>query len=228
MSPDNGIAADLRAMGLSELGSRVYVALLQHTTPITGYELAKTLGVARANVYDALRGLVQAGFARQLVASESSTLYEAVPIALVGDAQIHDLSARVDRLRRMLPRGHEQRNLWQGRGWQQFQQQVARALQGAREAIHIGTSAIPIRELESVLTLTSVPVTYGCWDDCPESGCGVCKPPVKIIKPWTHDQACLVLVDDCTAVGSWGSVGEPTVLTTDYPAIVEGWRALVG
>lgn len=228
MNQDNGVLADLKALGLSVLGSRLYLALLQRDEPITGYELAKVLGVARANVYDALRGLVQAGFARQLVASETGTLYEAVPFALVGEAQIHDLTARVERLRRALPSQREQRNIWQGLGWNQFQQQVGRAIQGARDSVRIGTSAIPIRQLESVLTTAPVPITFGCWDDCPEPGCGVCKSPVKTIKPWTQDPACLVLVDDRTAVGSWGSVTEPTVLATDYPAIVSGWRTLVG
>lgn len=228
MTTNNTVLEDLKALGLSALGSRLYLALLQRDAPATGYELAKALGVARANVYDSLRGLVQAGFARHLAASEAGTVYEAVPFVLVGEVYIHDLTARVERLRKALPMKSAQPNIWQGMGWNQFQQHVDRAIQGARDSIYIGTSAVPIRQLEAVLMTAKVPIRFGCWDDCPEPGCGVCTPPVKTIKPWIQDPACLVVVDETTAVGSWGSVTEPTVLATDYPAIVRGWRTLVG
>ena len=53
-------------------------------------------------------------------------------------------------------------------------------------------------------------------------------PPVTALKPWTQDSACIVIVDDHIGVGSWGSTTEPIILATDYPAVVSGWRTLLG
>ncbi len=50
----------LVALGFTELEARLYVALLQHS-PQTGYALAKRVGKAAANVYQALAALAQRG-----------------------------------------------------------------------------------------------------------------------------------------------------------------------
>ncbi len=229
MSRDEIVLGDLKALGLSILGSRVYLALLQRDEPATGYELAKELGVARANVYDALRGMVQAGFARSLTAPDGGVRYQAVPFAEVGEVQIRDIVDRVERLQKTLPALRQRPGIFQGTGWPEFRQQVERVMQRAQNSIRIGTSVRSARAIEPVLDIARpVPVRFGCWDGCPESGCGICRPPVQSLHRWTREPACLVVVDDRIAVGSWGDPEEPTVLSTDYPAIVEGWRALLG
>jgi predicted transcriptional regulator len=228
MSRDEAILKDLKALGLSVLGSRVYLMLLQRTDPATGYELAKELGVARANVYDALRGLAQAGFVRSITVPDGGARYQAVPFQEVGEAQIRDIAERVARLQQVLPALARPPRLTQEIGWSNFQRRVDGALRSAQISIHIGTSVLPARAIQTTLQAAPpVPIRFGCWDECPGSGCGVCQPPIKNLSRWTNEPACLVVVDDRLAIGSWGSPDEPAVLFSDYPAIVKGWRALL-
>lgn len=227
MTPKGPVVDDLTALGLSKLGSHVYVSLLQHGHGATGYEVSKDLGVARANVYDALRMLVRSGFAEARQGS-MGIQYTATPFSLIAEHQLHDLKARIERLQEALPQGLSRLQFWQGVGWPAFRQQVDAALHGAKSSVRVGTSVLPIREIKDVLDhRKDVPVTYGCWQGCPAAGCGVCQAPVDPLNPWINDPACLVLVDNRMAVGSWGSSHDPVVLATDYPAIVAGWRTLV-
>lgn len=229
MSKNGTILEDLKAIGLNTLGSRLYLALLQRGTPATGYELAKDLGVARANVYDALRGMVQAGFTLSFTTADGGTRYQPVPFVEVGERHIHEIVARVERLQTMLPALGQQPSTFRGVGWPQFRQQVERVMQSAQQSIIVGTSVRPAQDLKSILeTPRSVAIRFGCWDGCPESGCGVCRPPVQHLHRWTHEPACLVVVDDRIGVGSWGNPEEPAVMATDLPVVVAGWRALVG
>lgn len=57
--------SELEQVGLTSQEARVYVGLLQHPAS-TGYELAKSIGLQRANVYQALNALVDGGFAEQI------------------------------------------------------------------------------------------------------------------------------------------------------------------
>ena len=226
---DDIVIADLQALGLSALGSHVYLTLLRRGNWVTGYEIAKDLGVARANVYDTLRSLVHAGFAQQRTI-HGGVRYAAMSFALVANSQIRNLAERIERLKQALPREIYHPNTWQGIGWSAFRDQVDAALKNASKTVRIGTSVAPIREIQGVLSNVSDPsisVVYGCWEGCPSTGCGVCHPPVTALRPWTQDPACLVIVDDHIGVGSWGSATEPIILATDYPAVVSGWRTLL-
>jgi len=57
------VALDLTAFGFTPTESLVYEVLLRGG-PGTGYAIARTAGLARANAYGALEGLVQKGLAR--------------------------------------------------------------------------------------------------------------------------------------------------------------------
>ncbi|MGH7591412.1 MAG: TrmB family transcriptional regulator [Gemmatimonadales bacterium] len=54
---------DLTSFGFTPTESRMYAALVRHG-PGTGYSLARSTGLARANAYSALEGLVAKGAAR--------------------------------------------------------------------------------------------------------------------------------------------------------------------
>lgn len=224
------VLADLQALGLSALASRVYLALLEKSDWASGYEIAKDLGVARANVYDALRFLVQAGFAQQRHAS-AGTQYVGVSFGSVATRQTRQLEARITRLQQALPQVQNHPNIWQGSGWNSFREQVEGLVRHARSEIRIGTSVTPIQQLGDLISLKTTPsvvISFGCWEGCPlDKGCGVCHPPIRLIRPWTREPACLVVADHRVAVASWGSIENPTVFATDFPAIVAGWNALV-
>src|SRR5215208_7694894 len=57
------MALDLTGFGFTPTESLVYEVLLQHG-PGTGYAIARSAGLARANAYSALEGLVAKGAAR--------------------------------------------------------------------------------------------------------------------------------------------------------------------
>ena len=227
---DNGVLSDLQALGLSTLGSRVYLSLLEQGEWVSGYEIAKNLSVARANVYDALRFLVRAGFAQNRTSS-SGEQYRAVAFQHVAALKVNDLDERIARLQRWLPQIQHQPMVLQASGWEAFREQVAMVLQEAKTEIQVGTSVEPVRHLEDILgpqVKTPAPIEFGCWQGCPPStGCGVCRAPLKSLAAWTVDPACLLVIDNHIAAGSWGSTTNPTVLVTDFPPIVAGWRALI-
>ena len=230
MAQDTGSLADLQALGLSALGARgVYLALVRRDAWVTGYEIAKELGVARANVYDALRYLSRMGYAHQR-ANIRGTQYRAIPFTAVAETLLRELSDRVERIKEGLPIRDPLPVFWEGVGWTAFREQTASVLQQAVRTIQIGTSVEPIREAASIIDRfvnPEVEVAYGCWQGCPPSGCGVCREPIVPLRSWSAEPSCLIVVDDRLAVGSWGASEEPHVLTTTYPAVVAGWRALL-
>ncbi|MCL5065238.1 MAG: hypothetical protein M1600_09245 [Firmicutes bacterium] len=229
MSSEAMVLSDLQALGLSSLGGRVYVALVHRDAWATGYEIAKDLGVARANVYDALRYLARMGFARERIGA-TGTQYAATPFATVAEAQLHELAERLERIQQGLPLRQPSLTLWQGVGWNAFREQTEIVVRSAVTTVRIGTSVQPIREVAAILDRAinpKVSVAYGCWQGCPPTGCGVCQEPIVSLSPWSDEPTCLIVVDDQLAVGSWGSSSEPTVLATTYPSVVAGWRALL-
>ena len=229
MRPDDQeILTDLQALGMSALASRVYLELLRTGQWVSGYEVAKALGVARANVYDALRLLVKEGFARRM-AFGTAEKYSAVPFSVAAGQLYQEMESRLKRLQERLPPGRRP-SMWQGTSWKVFRQEADTVLRQARNHVAIGTSPAPVRYISDVLASApdpSLEAAYHCWAGCPESGCGVCQPPVTHLVPWANEPSCLIVVDDRLAVGTWGREEEATVLVTDYPAVVAGWRALL-
>jgi predicted transcriptional regulator len=67
----------LQQLGFSEYEARAYIALLQRN-PVNGYELAKTSGIPRANIYDVLRRLEEHN-AVMSIQGETSVQYAPVP-----------------------------------------------------------------------------------------------------------------------------------------------------
>ena len=78
MTDRDTFVQELQALGLGNLEARVYLALIEADRPVTGYQVAKVLGVARANVYDALRSLYAAGVVWQQ-REEEGVLYRRLP-----------------------------------------------------------------------------------------------------------------------------------------------------
>jgi predicted transcriptional regulator len=68
----------LKQLGFSEYEARAYVALLKRG-PLNGYELSKTAGLPRANIYSVLEKLVARGAALRLDAARGT---QYVPVAV--------------------------------------------------------------------------------------------------------------------------------------------------
>jgi sugar-specific transcriptional regulator TrmB len=95
---------NLERFGFTPTESKAYASLVRHG-PSTGYALARAIGVARANAYQALDSLVRRGAARR--ASTIPAQYSAVPpgvlIASLGRVFQRDLEALEEGLRAIAP-----------------------------------------------------------------------------------------------------------------------------
>jgi len=90
-----GVLEQLAAVGFSSQEARVYVALLQHPSA-TGYELAKTTGLQRANVYQVLT-LLLAKDAVQVVSDDPARYLAQAPAEVLGGIK-RATAARCDAL----------------------------------------------------------------------------------------------------------------------------------
>lgn len=97
----------LERFGFTPTESRVYKALVT-SGPSTGYGLAKTTGLARANAYQALEGLVRRGAARR-TAGKPPRFIAVPPGTLVADlerAVRRDLASLEEHLKALVGKGH--------------------------------------------------------------------------------------------------------------------------
>ncbi|MFT3835192.1 MAG: helix-turn-helix domain-containing protein [Micropruina sp.] len=83
-------------LGLNQSEARCYLALLQHPEA-TGYELAKSAGLQRANTYAALESLCEKGFASRTT-TDSPARHVAVPPAETLGRLKRQTARRVDTL----------------------------------------------------------------------------------------------------------------------------------
>ncbi len=90
---------DLVPFGFTPTESRAYAALLTRG-PTSAYELSKTLGVARANTYQALNGLVTK-HAAKMVSREPQVFKPIAPAALVASVATQQ-AAKLDALHEQL------------------------------------------------------------------------------------------------------------------------------
>lgn len=91
----------LMDFGLTRQGASVYLALLTEGD-LSGYQVAKTLGISRSNAYTALAGLVDKGAAWLM--EGSATRYTAVPVPEFCDNRLRALEKTRDLLLANLPR----------------------------------------------------------------------------------------------------------------------------
>jgi HTH-type transcriptional regulator, sugar sensing transcriptional regulator len=81
-------AALLQQLGFGDYEARAYIALLQRN-PVNGYELAKTSGIPRANIYDVLRRLEERN-AVISIQGETSVQYAPIPPSqLIPQMELH-------------------------------------------------------------------------------------------------------------------------------------------
>ncbi len=230
MSVHDTLVQELQALGLGGLEARVYLALMETDRPVTGYQIAKVLGVARANVYDALRGLYEAGVVWQR-REEGGAHYRPLPFEQLAFRLRNDLEARIARLMAELgPSGAAASGTWQATGWQAFADQANAQVANAAKEVIIGASPLPVQLLKGVfpsLTLRGVRLRFHCWSQCPPLGCGVCQPPTPRLTPLPIEQPSAVLIDGRHVVMTTGPERRANVVSTDDPIVVAGVHSLL-
>src|SRR5690606_22091464 len=82
-TPVSEISAELQALGFSDYEARSYLALVK-VSPSTAYDVSKTTGVPRANVYGAIENLVKKG-AVQMVGQQPARFVPVPPKELMSN-----------------------------------------------------------------------------------------------------------------------------------------------
>lgn len=91
----SGIVSELQALGFSDYEARSYLGLLI-SSPATAYDVSKTMGIPRANVYGALENLTKKG-AVQPVDERPARFVPVPPAELLGGI-VKKTSSRCERL----------------------------------------------------------------------------------------------------------------------------------
>jgi sugar-specific transcriptional regulator TrmB len=121
--------------GLTRQGAAVYLALLAEGD-LSGYQVAKTLGISRSNAYTALANLVDKGAAWLM--EGTATRYAAVPAAEFCDNRLRALSKTRDQLLTVLP---QQKAAAGGyitiKGEGQIMDRLHHLLTGVRERVYL-------------------------------------------------------------------------------------------
>jgi sugar-specific transcriptional regulator TrmB len=91
----------LRRFGFTELEAKC-LHVLSDLGSITGYEIAKRMGISRSNVYAALQKLVEKGFV--LESKGEPTLYQAISIDEIADTIETHFKASIRYVKEHMPK----------------------------------------------------------------------------------------------------------------------------
>ena len=190
----------LRQLGFGEYESKTYVGLLLHG-PQSGYELARSSGVPRPNIYAVLEKLEERG-AVMREDSADGTRYVAVPHQELLEGLTtrfqSALGGAQDALRYM-DRPLDVQSVWNIRGREAVLAQARSLLAASRSRTLIAIRRSEAQELSQELRALrdgDSEVTTLCMDGCPQE-CGACQGTVYRIPVATEtDTQRLVVVTD--------------------------------
>jgi sugar-specific transcriptional regulator TrmB len=121
--------------GLTRQGAAVYLALLTEGG-LSGYQVAKILGISRSNAYTALANLVDLGAAWLI--EGNATRYTAVPASEFCDNRLRALAKGRDRLLAVLPGQKAKTGGYITiRGERQIMDRLHHLLTGVRERVYL-------------------------------------------------------------------------------------------
>lgn len=168
----------LQDLGFSEYEARAYAALVARS-PLTGYEVAKTSRVPRANVYAVLQKLEDRGAVLRM---ESDAGRRYAPVAP------EELTRRLGSRFQEALRGarlameevagpRESGFVWNASGYEALLGHATSALEGARERLLVAlwpNEAAPLAEPMREAEARGVEITTLCVAGCPKE-CGGCR-----------------------------------------------------
>lgn len=172
--------AELSALGFTEVEAKAYLTLAQATRALTGYEIAKIAGVARPNVYPALKRLIERGAIME-VPMASGLRYQASPFAAIASAHLSQLQSHVKRVQAILDDVPHAESTCRAQGLQAFRIHGLDLVNRARCSLDIGATSVACHFLDDRLRRASsrgVTERFLCLDRCADAGCGACQPPI--------------------------------------------------
>lgn len=226
----NELARDLQPFGFTALEADVYVVLTQSTVPLTGYEVAKSLGMTRANVYTALAHLELMGVVFKRL-EHRGTVYQPVAFEAIADHVLAELAKKAHKLTQAFTQSLNAVPMVQGTGWDLMASWAQSLASQARQRLLVGATAHPVKLLAPVLATSidrGVKVEFACWDGCPTTGCGVCRPPIRYPTDISSEEPLVLVADGSQALVSTGHDNHASVIMTASAPLVSGLQALLG
>src|SRR5262245_36741352 len=168
----------LQQLGFSEYEARAYLALLQRN-PLNGYELAKTSGIPRANIYTVLQKLQERGAVVRLDLPNGTRYAPIAPSELTQQVATrfqHTLNA-VQAALEDLATPPDAEYVWNIRGYQTLLDHAHAVLDAAqgRLLVAIGhQEASALAEPLAQAATRGVELVTLCLDECPQE-CGNCR-----------------------------------------------------
>jgi sugar-specific transcriptional regulator TrmB len=174
----NAAVEDLEALGFSEYEARAYIALLQRG-PLSGYQVAKTAGIPRPNIYPVLDRLQEKGAVGKTEGPEG-VRYAALPAGEMLSRIGRDATARLENARKSIQAiegAPETPQVWNIQGYDRVLSRAGEMIDGATEKLLIGIRPDEARQLAGALARAearSLDLTVLCIEGCPAE-CGGCR-----------------------------------------------------
>jgi DNA-binding MarR family transcriptional regulator len=195
----------LQQLGFTEYEARAYVTLLQRN-PLNGYELAKTSGLPRANIYGVLQRLEERG-AVVRIDGQNGSRYSPLPPDELTQRLAHQVQHTIERAQQelsALTAPTEEAYLWNLRGYQALVEHVRALVEVAQQQLLVAITPTEARNLEAAFAAAEtrgVGLVTLCMAACPNE-CGNCRGRIYRyrVAPELHSRGLLVVADDAEVV----------------------------
>jgi HTH-type transcriptional regulator, sugar sensing transcriptional regulator len=210
----------LQQLGFSEYEARAYLALLQRN-PANGYELAKTSGIPRANIYMVLQKLEERGAAVRIETPDGSRYAPVAPSELTERlaSRFQNVLGAAQQALEELAAPADPEYVWNIRGYAALLDHAHALLSATQKWLLVaigreeaGALAQPVAQAAT----RGVEVVTLCLDECPQE-CGSCRGTIcRYCATLVTDQRFVVLVADDAEMlaGEIGPSGEVLAVRT--------------
>lgn len=223
---ENGIKR-LEELGFSRYEAKAYIALLRRS-PQNGYELAKSSGVPRANIYAVLHKL-EARSAVLRLDTSSGIRFAPVPISELIERQEVRFRELLETTRKSLDQvvsEPQYEYVWNIRGYPALLEHVRSLVQQTREQLLIAllpTESALLGNSLSELEARGVEIITLCLLPCPAETCGTCRGKIYryAIVPAQLNRWLLAVADHVEVLASEIGPGEDALsIRTRQPLFV--------
>lgn len=169
----------LEQLGFSRYEAKAYIALLR-SNPQNGYELAKSSGIPRANIYGVLRKLEARGAVLRLD-TPSGSRYAPVPISELIERQelrFKEILAETRESLKQVTSEPIDEFVWNTHGYTAMLEHVRSLLHQTREQLQLTVwvpEAAALQETLNELAARNVEILTLCLSACPAETCGYCR-----------------------------------------------------
>ncbi|HBY98032.1 MAG: hypothetical protein M5U01_05800 [Ardenticatenaceae bacterium] len=217
----------LQQLGFGDYEARAYVALLQRS-PVNGYELAKSSGIPRANIYAVLQKLEERNAVVRLDTPTGSRYAPVPPGELTQrlGSRFQEVLDAAQRAFDELASPAEYEAVWNARGYDVLLEHARALVDGALERLLVAIwpqEAVKLAENLAQAEARGVGITTLCLQGCPNE-CGGCRGRIYRYQVAPEQRTrWLVLVPDGAEVlaGEIGPDDEALAVRTRQRLLVE-------